>query len=444
MWCRLENCAPSHARHACCSPPSVAGRAGRSRYRHRTAQLHHRVALDPRRQRGGGSRAHLRPCSSWNRRAWSRRSTGSRTPIGCNSRLAFCATSSLMDAQEGSRHRETTVNFDRNRNRAFLTEKDLVKNTIVSKADVQIPNCVHDVIAALMRLRRTKVELGQSVQLPITDGRKSAAVKVEAQEREQVKTPAGTFNTVRYEVNLLNGVVYSRKGRVFVWLTDDDRRLPVQFRAADEFSPGHGHSGAGKRRTSLARRPGEGACDQNRLSYNGADGPRSGRCLPGVDVGRVRPAADVRARSGHLHQVLHPAAQRRSRRGRHGAASQADQSPGCGHRRGSARPGRGPADARGAARAGDRQRQSSGGGSGPAASSAGGDSAAESGRAEEDPGGDHRKSAGLYQEPAEFHLRAGHHPQFRSLRDGILASGRTRSRSSSATWTARKITRSSW
>ena len=143
-----------------------------------------------------------------------------------------------MNSKEGSRHRETAINFDRNRNRASLIEKDLIKNTIVSKTDVQIPNCVHDVITALLRLRRTKVEVGQSVQLPVSDGRKSAAVKVEAQERERVKTPAGTFNTVRYEVNLLNGVVYSRAGRVFVWLTDDERRLPVQFRLRMNFPLG--------------------------------------------------------------------------------------------------------------------------------------------------------------------------------------------------------------
>jgi hypothetical protein len=151
----------------------------------------------------------------------------------------FCATSSLMESKEGSRHRETSVTFDRIRNRASLVEKDVDRNAIVSKtADVQIPNCVHDVIAALLRLRRTKVEIGQSVQLPVSDGRKSAAVKVEAQERERVKTPAGTFNTVRYEVNILNGVVYSRTGRVFVWLTDDDRRLPVQFRLRMNFPLG--------------------------------------------------------------------------------------------------------------------------------------------------------------------------------------------------------------
>ena len=150
----------------------------------------------------------------------------------------FCVTSSLMDSKEGSRHRETAINFDRNRNRAFLTEKDVLKNSIVSKTDVQIPNCVHEVLAALLRLRRTKIEIGQSAQLPVSDGRKFAAVKVEAQERERLKTPAGTFNTVRYEVNLLNGVVYARGGRVFVWLTDDDRRLPVQFRLRMNFPLG--------------------------------------------------------------------------------------------------------------------------------------------------------------------------------------------------------------
>jgi len=151
---------------------------------------------------------------------------------------SFCAASSQMNSKEGSRHRETTVTFDRSRNRASLTEKDLIKNTIVSKTDVQTPNCAHEVITALKQLRRTKVDVGQSVQIPVTDGRKSAAVKVDAQERERVTTPAGAFNTVRYEVNLLNGVVYSRPGRVFVWLTDDERRLPVQFRLRMNFPLG--------------------------------------------------------------------------------------------------------------------------------------------------------------------------------------------------------------
>ena len=149
----------------------------------------------------------------------------------------FCVSSTLMDAHEGSRHRETSIQFDRTRNWAFLTERDLNKNTTV-KADVQIPRCVHDVAAGLLQLRRMRIEPGQSAQLPLSTGRKSAAVKIDAQEREQVKTPAGSFKTVRYEINLLNGVVYARPGRVFVWLTDDERRLPVQIRARMNFPLG--------------------------------------------------------------------------------------------------------------------------------------------------------------------------------------------------------------
>ncbi|MBZ5678292.1 MAG: DUF3108 domain-containing protein [Acidobacteriia bacterium] len=151
---------------------------------------------------------------------------------------SFCAASSQMNSREGSRHRETAVTFDRNRNRASLLERDVDKNTVVSRTDIPIPNCEHDVITGLKQLRRTKVEVGQSVQLPVSDGRKAAAVKIDAQERERITTPAGTFNTVRYEVNLLNGVVYSRAGRVFIWLTDDDRRLPVQIRLRMNFPLG--------------------------------------------------------------------------------------------------------------------------------------------------------------------------------------------------------------
>jgi hypothetical protein len=36
----------------------------------------------------------------------------------------------------------------------------------------------------------------------------------------------------------MNGVVYSRKGRVFIWVTDDARRLPVQIQLRMSFPVG--------------------------------------------------------------------------------------------------------------------------------------------------------------------------------------------------------------
>ncbi len=142
----------------------------------------------------------------------------------------FCATGSLLDSMEGKRHRQTTVIYDRNQNRASWVERDVLKNQVMRTAQVDTPHCVHDVLGGILALRALTIEPGQSAQVPMSDGRRSAQVKVDAQEREEVTTPAGTFKTIRYEANLMNGVVYPRKGRAFVWVSDDARRIPVQIR----------------------------------------------------------------------------------------------------------------------------------------------------------------------------------------------------------------------
>src|SRR5262249_43747476 len=142
----------------------------------------------------------------------------------------LCALSTFMHAEEGSRRRETNVAFDREHGKSTYLERDLVKNTVVLSKELAIPTCVHDVIGGLTRLRSMRLEPGQSTQLPITDGKKLVSARVEAQERERIKIPLGNQQTVRYEIFLFNDVLYTRKGRLLVWLTDDDRRLPVQIR----------------------------------------------------------------------------------------------------------------------------------------------------------------------------------------------------------------------
>jgi hypothetical protein len=150
----------------------------------------------------------------------------------------FCASSSLMDAREGKRHRETAVTYDGQQNRATLLERDLIKNTVIQSTEIDIPSCVNDVLGGLLHLRTLNLEPGQSAQLSMSDGRRSSAAKAEAQEREELTTPAGKFRSIRYEAHLLNGVIYSRKGRAFVWLSDDARRLPVQIRLRMQFPIG--------------------------------------------------------------------------------------------------------------------------------------------------------------------------------------------------------------
>ena len=159
--------------------------------------------------------------------------------ISANLNSAYCAQSVQMTTREGSRLRETKITFDGEARKASYLERDRARNNaIVHSGEIEIPPCVHDVIGGLFFIRTLNLEPGQSTQIPVSDGKKSVMAKVEAQAREDVKTPEGTFKTIRYEVYLFDNVLYQRSAHVNVWVSDDRRRLPVQIRVRMTFTIG--------------------------------------------------------------------------------------------------------------------------------------------------------------------------------------------------------------
>jgi len=151
---------------------------------------------------------------------------------------ALCVQNVQMTAHEGSRQRETRVTFDADTKKASYLERDRIKNAILLSQEIDTPPCVHDVAGGLFFLRTLNLEPGQSTEIPVSDGKKSAMVKVEALQREDIKTPAGSFKAVRYEIYLFNNVIYRRPAHLTVWLSDDRRKLPVQIRVRLQFTIG--------------------------------------------------------------------------------------------------------------------------------------------------------------------------------------------------------------
>ena len=150
----------------------------------------------------------------------------------------LCAQTAFMTSHEGSRQRETRITFDAESKKASYLERDLAKNSVILQQETDIPPCVHDVVGGLMFIRTLNLEPGQSTQVTVSDGKKFVMAKVEAQRREDVKTPEGTFKTICYEIYLFNGVLYKRPAHLNVWLTDDRRKLPVQIRVRLQFTIG--------------------------------------------------------------------------------------------------------------------------------------------------------------------------------------------------------------
>lgn len=141
----------------------------------------------------------------------------------------FCPVNSLFDAEEGKRHTVTQLTFENTPLRVNYDERDLVRNSSVKKQLDVVP-CTYEIMGALAALRELNLEPGRAITLPITDGKKMVQGRIEAQTRESLNIDGKKYQAIRYEAFLFDNVLYKRKGRLFMWLTDDTDHLPVQFR----------------------------------------------------------------------------------------------------------------------------------------------------------------------------------------------------------------------
>jgi hypothetical protein len=151
---------------------------------------------------------------------------------------ALCVRDTHLSAHEGSRNRETVVHFDPETKKASYLERDMQTRAVVLAKETDIPACIHDVIGGLFFLRTISLEPGRSVEVPVSDGKKTVSAKVSALGRESIKVPAGTFKTIRYEAFLFSNVLYRRDGHLYVWLSDDGRKLPVRIQVRLQFAIG--------------------------------------------------------------------------------------------------------------------------------------------------------------------------------------------------------------
>ena len=140
----------------------------------------------------------------------------------------FCSVHLFKHTEEGSRRRETNIAFDYPRRKSVLVEKNLKTNEM-KNVENDLPGCVTDVISGFYYLASLPLEPGSTMTFPINDG-KTTLVRANVQKREQVKVPAGTFQTVRVSAVAISGPLKG-KGDVEVWYTDDPNHTPVQMKS---------------------------------------------------------------------------------------------------------------------------------------------------------------------------------------------------------------------
>ncbi|MDH3746525.1 MAG: DUF3108 domain-containing protein, partial [Acidobacteriota bacterium] len=100
------------------------------------------------------------------------------------------------------------------------------------QGSLEVTPGARDALASFYAFRTLDFE-GEEVELDITDGKKVVTGIVKVLGRDKIRTPAGTFQTIKIEPRIegVGGVIKKSSGaRLFIWLTDDEWRRPVKVR----------------------------------------------------------------------------------------------------------------------------------------------------------------------------------------------------------------------
>jgi hypothetical protein len=88
-----------------------------------------------------------------------------------------------------------------------------------------------DILSSLYYVRLMPLEVGRPVFIENHADKKNYPLEIRVLRRESVSVPAGKFDCVVVEPVMKSAGLFSHKGRLTVWLTDDERRIPVLMKS---------------------------------------------------------------------------------------------------------------------------------------------------------------------------------------------------------------------
>ena len=132
--------------------------------------------------------------------------------------------------QEGGYKRDVLVEFDWNAQQAQYTRVD--KNR--EEPPIEIPFGTFDPLSALYFTRFVDFQEGSTIERPVTDGSNTVVGVVKVIKKETLKIDGKPYETYKLQPSTegIGGVFKeSKDAKLFVWVTADERRIPVKVKS---------------------------------------------------------------------------------------------------------------------------------------------------------------------------------------------------------------------
>jgi len=137
---------------------------------------------------------------------------------------------------EGGWHSRSLIEFDQKRGRANLADtvldgKGLPKPGRSTDTTVALDGLSFDILSAFYYFRTLPLQVGKSHELLAVSGKKKYRLKVLVHRKERIDLDSGSYDCIVIEPILADDELFKAKGKLTIWLTDDQQRIPVLVKA---------------------------------------------------------------------------------------------------------------------------------------------------------------------------------------------------------------------
>jgi hypothetical protein len=151
---------------------------------------------------------------------------------------AFYALRTTKTDEQGKRLRTSETVFDQQAKRVEYTERDPNNASQAPRVvTAALEGPTQDIVSAIYFLRTLDLTPGNSFTIPVSDSGRVFQVPARVvAEKKKMKSVLGKVSVVRIDVDLFGpGLpVEEGKGKMSIWVTDDERRVPIKARLSHD------------------------------------------------------------------------------------------------------------------------------------------------------------------------------------------------------------------
>ena len=130
-----------------------------------------------------------------------------------------------IKTREGNHRKDKEIIFDHDKKKALY-----IDHRGKGKVEVAIKEKTYDIYSSFYYVRTLPLEVGKSVYVSVLDNNELWDVEVQVLKKEKLKTIFGEVATILIKPLIKSEGIFERKGEIFIWLTDDARRIPVKMK----------------------------------------------------------------------------------------------------------------------------------------------------------------------------------------------------------------------